>query len=214
MNFKTLLLSAVVLLSALSTSHAQDAKFISMFNGKNLDGWKSNEEKPGSFTVTEDGELKVSDGRAHLFYMGADGKASFTNFIFKAKVKNLPGSNSGLYFHTEYQETGWPSKGYEAQVNISHKDRKKTGGLYGVADVLDDAPARDNEWYDYSIKVDGKHIVVKINGKVTADYTEPEDVERPKNMEGRLLNSGTIGIQGHDPKSTVFFKDLMIKALP
>ena len=192
------------------TCHAEE--WTRMFNGKNLDGWKSNEETPNCFTVTEDGELKVSGGRAHLFY-GKDGNAEFDDFEFKARVKNTPGSNSGLYFHTRYQAKGWPEHGYEAQVNISHKDKRKTGGLYAVQDVLDNAPARDNEWYDYYIKVDGQRIVVKINGKVTADYTEPENVERPANMKGRLLSKGTIGIQGHDPKSTIYFKDLFIRTL-
>jgi len=188
----------------------------SMFNGKDLSSWKSNEEKPGCFTV-EDGALKVSDGRAHLFYVGADGKAKFTSFEFKAKVKHMPGSNSGIYIHTEYQEKGWPEKGYECQVNSTeHKDPKKTGGLYAVKDVLDKAPVADGEWFDYSIKVEGKHITISINGQVTTDWTEPEGWDPAtalKNMPGRKLSSGTMAIQGHDPKSVVYFKDLYIKPL-
>ena len=210
-NFRICL--ATLLLPAMLI--AQDADgWVSMFNGENLDGWKDNGDTPGCFTVTEDGELKVSGGRSHLFYVGADGEASFRNFEFKAKVKNEPGSNSGLYFHTAFQERGWPAKGYEAQVNLTHKDPKKTGGLYAVADVMNVAPAKDNEWYDYHIKVDGKRIVIKIDGEVTTDYTEPENVERPANMKGRVLDEGTFAIQAHDPKSTIYFKDLAVKPLP
>lgn len=193
--------------------------WISMFNGKDLSGWKSNEEaekKSGVFTV-KDGELVVNGGRAHLFYVGADGKASFRNFEFKAKVKTTPGSNSGIYLHTEYQDLNWPSKGYECQVNATHTDRKKTGGLYAVADVMDQAPNKDNEWCDYTIKVDGRRIVITIDGKVTTDWTQPEDWDPAKtlnNMPGRKLGEGTIAIQGHDPKSVIHFKDLYIKALP
>lgn len=190
--------------------------WVSMFNGQDLSGWKSNEETPGSFSV-ENGSIKVSNGRAHLFYAGPDGKASFTNFEFKAKVKHMPGSNSGLYIHTEYQDTGWPAKGYECQVNsTSHKDPKKTGGLYAVKDVLNTAPVGDDEWFDYGIKVEGKRITITINGKVTADFTEPADWDPAtalKNMPGRKLSSGTMAIQAHDPKSVAYYKDLYIRPL-
>ena len=190
--------------------------WVSMFNGKDLSGWKSNEEKAGAFSV-KDGELIVSGGRAHLFYTGEDGNAKFRNFEFKAKVKTAPGSNSGIYIHTVFEEKGWPSKGYECQVNATHTDRKKSGGLYAVADVMDQAPHKDEEWFAYSIKVDGRHIVISINGKVTTDWTQPEDWDPEKslkNMPGRKLGEGTIAIQGHDPKSVVHYKEMFIKALP
>lgn len=186
-----------------------------MFNGKDLTGWKANDEKPNVFKV-EDGVLKVDGGRAHLFY-GADGAASFKNFEFKAKVKTTAGANSGLYFHTAFEAKGWPSKGYECQVNATHTDKKKTGGLYAVQDVMDVAPNKDDVWFDYYIKVDGKRIIIQIDGKTTVDWTEPADWDPSKtlkNMNGRKLGSGTIAIQGHDPKSVTYYKDLMIRALP
>jgi Domain of Unknown Function (DUF1080) len=216
-------LLALVSLALAPSLKAEDG-WVTMFNGKDLSGWKSNEETPGVFTVTPEGTIKVDGGRAHLFYMGADGAAKFTNFEFKAKVMTTAakpdaecGSNSGIYFHTEYQEKGWPEKGFECQVNTSHKDIKKTGGLYAVKDVLNVAPSKDREWFDYGIKVEGKHVVITINGVVTSDWTQPDDwdpAKSLKNMPGRKLGSGTIALQGHDPKSTTFFKDLSIRALP
>jgi hypothetical protein len=215
----------ITLLAALSFSQSVPAEdgWISMFNGKDLAGWKSNAEtddknadKAAVFSV-QNGELVVNGGRAHLFYAGADGAAKFKNFEFKAKVKTTAGSNSGLYFHTAFEPTGWPSTGYECQVNATHTDRKKTGGLYAVQDVLDTAPNKDGEWCDYSIKVEGKHITIKINDKVTVDWTEPADWDPSKtlkNMNGRKLSEGTIAIQGHDPKSVTHYKDLFIKPLP
>lgn len=216
-------LPALILLLCLATPLRAGDGWISMFNGRDLTGWKSNvatedkpEEKAQVFTV-ENGELKVSGGRAHLFYVGASGDARFRNFEFKAKVKTTPGSNSGIYFHTEFQEKEWPRKGYECQVNATHTDRKKTGGLYAVADVLDQAPNKDNEWCDYFIRVEGRRILITIDGKVTTDWTQPEDWDPEKtlkNMGGRRLGEGTIAIQGHDPKSTIFYKDLFIRPLP
>lgn len=209
-----LLAAAAFIFAGCQTTETAPA-WTSMFNGKDLSGWKSNDEVPGTFTVVN-GELKVGGGRAHLFY-GANGDASFKNFEFKAKVKTTKGSNSGIYIHTTFEPKGWPSKGYECQVNTSHTDIKKTGGLYAVKDVLNNAPSKDDVWFDYYIKVDGKHIVIQIDGKTTVDYTEPADwdpAKSLKNMNGRKLSSGTIAIQGHDPKSITYYKDLFIRVLP
>lgn len=219
--------NVIAIIALASLAHAAKIKaedgWISLFNGKDLAGWKSNaatEEKPdeknNAFSV-EDGKLKISNGRAHIFYAGPDGNAKFKNFEFKAKVMTTPGSNSGIYLHTAFVEKGWPVNGYECQVNATHTDRKKTGGLYAVADVLDKAPNTDNVWCDYYIKVEGKHIIIKIDDKVTTDWTEPEDWDPKKTlkgMNGRKLGEGTIALQGHDPKSTVFYKDIFIKPLP
>ncbi|MGK7369672.1 MAG: 3-keto-disaccharide hydrolase, partial [Candidatus Halalkalibacterium sp. M3_1C_030] len=138
---------------------------------------------------------------------------NFTNFEFKADVKTTPGSNSGIYFHTEYQDSGWPSKGYEAQVNNSGSDPRKTGSLYAIKDV-NEAPAKDGEWFTMHIKVQGDHITIKVDGMKTVDYTEPDNAERPDGMAERLLSSGTFALQGHDPESIVYFKNIMVKPLP
>src|SRR5690606_21224998 len=140
------------------------------------------------------------------------GNHDFRNFEWRAEVMTTPGSNSGMYFHTEYQERGWPQKGYEVQVNNSHTDPKRTGGLYDVQDNYE-APARDNEWFTQHIIVNGRRIIVKVNDRVIVDYTEPENVERPANMKGRRLSSGTIALQGHDPKSVVYYRNIQIKLL-
>lgn len=182
-----------------------------MFNGKDLGGWRVN-ENPATFSV-KDGAIVANGPRSHLFYVGETGAARFTNFHWRADVLTRPGSNSGMYFHTEFQETGWPTKGYEAQINNSHDDWRKTGGLYAVVD-LREPPAKDDEWFTQEVIVEGKHIVLKVDGKVTVDYLEPEGAERPKDFAGRLLSSGTVALQGHDPGSTVMFRNLFIKPLP
>ncbi len=192
---------------------AESDQWIRMFDGQTLAGWKSNEETPGIFTV-ENGTLKVAGGRAHLFYVGPDGQASFTNFEFRCQVRTAPGANSGIYFHTEFQEKGWPAKGYECQVNNTHKDPRKTGGLYAVADVMNESPVRDNEWFDYRIRVEGRRIRIWINDQLTTDWTEPPDWTPPANMPGRRLSSGTIALQGHDPNSTIWYRNLEIRHLP
>jgi Domain of Unknown Function (DUF1080) len=184
---------------------AQD-DWIKMFNGEDLNGWRVN-ENPEAVRV-EENCIVVQGERAHVFYVGENGDASFKNFEFKCKVKTEPGANSGIYFHTVFLESGWPNKGYEAQVNNTQSDPKKTGGLYAVEDNFE-APVKDNEWFDYEITVKGKQIVIKIDGKTITDYTEPDDLDRPD----RCLASGTFALQAHDPGSKVWYKDLYVRSL-
>ena len=104
---------------------------------------------------------------------------NFKNFEFKADVMTTPGSNSGIYFHTIYQEKGWPAKGYEVQVNNSQSDWRRTGSLYAIQDVRE-VYVKDNEWYTEYFKVEGKRVTVKLNDKTVVDYTEPDNVKRDR----------------------------------
>jgi hypothetical protein len=185
--------------------------FYSLFDGKSLDGWKASENKDA--WAVEDGTIAAKSGRSHLFYDGPVHDHDFTNFELKADVMTKPGSNSGIYFHTEYQEKDWPFHGYEAQINNSHTDWKRTGGLYDVVDIRE-TPVKDDEWFAYDVLVDGKHIVLKINDKTTVDYTEPEGGPKVADKPGRYLSHGTVALQGHDPKSETHFKNIRIKLLP
>lgn len=188
-----------------------DDGWISLFDGKSLDGWKAS-DKPGTFSV-EDGAIKVAGPTSHLYYEGPVKDHNFKNFEFKALVMTRPGSNSGIYFHTEYQDKSFPDKGFEVQVNNSHSDWKRTGGLYDIKDTKE-VYVKDNEWFTEDILVQGKHVVVKLNDKVVTDWTQPDGFVPPENHPGRIISSGTFALQGHDPKSVIFFKDIMVKPLP
>lgn len=186
--------------------------WIELFNGKDLSGWKVS-ENPDTFKV-EDGKLIVKGPRAHMFYEGDVADANFKNFQWKCEIMTMPQANSGMYFHTKYQEEGWPQKGYEVQVNQTHGDPRKTGGLYAIKDVMDQSPVKDNEWYTQEVTVKDNRVVVKVNGEVTCDYTEPENHVPPADKSERKLSSGTIAIQGHDPGSEIHYRSIKIKPLP
>ena len=184
-----------------------------IFGGDSMKGWKASENKDS--WQLEDGNLVCKGPRSHLFYVGDD--KPFTNFEFEGEVKTQPGSNAGIYFHTKYQETGWPKFGYECQVNITHKDPKKTGSLYGVVNIDADklkGLVKDDEWYKTYIKVDGRHIVIKVNGETMVDYMEPEGKEAFSKDFERRLGAGTIALQAHDPDSVVAFRNLKIRRMP
>ena len=183
---------------------AAEDGWINLFNGKDLDGWTASENKDSC--KIDDGKIVLHGPRSHLFYTGKINGGNFTDFEIKLEIMTTPGSNSGIYFHTKYQEKGWPSKGYEAQVNNTHKDPKKTGGLYAVKDNFK-APVKDGEWFEYHILVKGKRIEIKINGKTITDYTEPDGLNRPN----RQLDKGTFALQAHDPKSKVLYRSIKVK---
>jgi hypothetical protein len=186
-------------------------KWISLFDGKSFTNWKVG-DNAGTFAI-ENGCIVVNGPVAHLFYDGPVNKHEFRNFHFKAEVKTMAGSNSGIYFHTAFQQGGWPSKGYEVQVNNSHTDWRRTGSLYAIQDVKEQL-VKDSVWYTEEIIVVGKKITIKVNGKTAVEYTEPDNVERPDGMKDRKLSSGTFALQGHDPKSKVYYRNVQVKILP
>jgi hypothetical protein len=176
--------------------------WISLFNGKDLTGWKLGDAKQSKIHV-EDGKIVAAGPRSHAFT-----DWQFKNFEFEAEVMTTPHSNSGIYFHSKYQAMGFPDTGYETQVNVSHGDRVKTGSLYNVVKLYE-TPAKDNEWWKQTIIVKGKNITVKINGKTVMDYVEPEGV-----TGGRRVSCGSFALQAHDPRSVTYYRNIRVKPLP
>ncbi len=202
------------------------AGFISLFDGKTLTGWKSNDEVKGVFSAVQlpaapldgaegstEGAIKIHGGRAHLFYDGPVMGAKFANFELMAQVFTQPNANSGIYFHTAFQTSGWPEKGYECQINNSfNKDPRRTGSLYAVRDYTT-VSFLDNKWMSYHIKVKDKHITITVDGVVTADYTEKAGDARADETQkaGRWIGEGTFALQAHDPGCEVLIKDIYVK---
>ena len=191
--------------------------WFSLFDGKTLDGWRAN-ETAGTFSV-RDGAIVAGGARSHLFYAGPVSKHDFKNFEFKADVKTEPGANSGIYFHTAYQESGWLEKGYEAQINNTHlgtgeyRELKRTGSLYAVRNVFA-SPVKDNTWFTMRIKVVGRQVEIWVDDFCLVDYTEPDNPVRNGEHAGAVLSRGTFALQGHDPDSTVYFRNVYVKPLP
>lgn len=206
-----------LILASCSTS-PRDSEWIELFNGRDLSGWKTNRAE-GSFTV-KDGVLvgHSLDLRSHLFYVGgASEPVAFKDFELVIVAKGDPDSNSGIFFHTDYElrhDLGHLANGYEVNLNTSPSVTRKTGSLYDVVD-LKEQPLDDTQWFETRIRVAGKRIQVWLDGEVVVDYLEPENPIRKPNRKGRLLNpnGGAIALQAHDPESVWFFKEIRIKEL-
>jgi hypothetical protein len=211
----------VVAMAALCAAPLASAgDWIPLQDGKTLQGWKT-AERPESWVV-EDGVFVSRGERSHLFYVGKVGKHDFRNFEFQAEVMTAPGSNSGIYVHTKWQGPGWPAAGYEIQVINSNPPAEKMGGyieykmtgsIYAVRNAWM-APAKDNEWFNYRIRVVGKTIQTFVNDKLICEYAEPATPYRPDDKKGRLLGSGTFALQAHDPGSIVKYRNMKVKILP
>lgn len=186
-----------------AAEEGKEEGFVTIFNGKDMTGWKV-AERPESFKI--EGDAIVANGeRAHCFYVGDD--KPFKNFELKVDVMTKPNSNGGIYFHTKWQDSGWPSAGFETQVNNTFKpDPRKTGSLYRVKDVMNDSPAQDDKWWTQHVIVKDQTVTIKIDGKTVTEWTETEDA--PKK-----LGEGTFCLQAHDPGSTVYYKNIRVKRL-
>ena len=196
-----LTIGLAVAVSVASAAEAENG-WESLFDGATFGKWKAS-ENTDSWQI-KDGCFVCQGPRSHLFYTGEPIK----NFELKIDVMTEPGSNSGIYFHTKYQKEGWPEYGYESQVNNSQGDPVRTGSLYNTVKLLKTA-AEDNKWWTQHIIVNGKQIVVKIDGKTVIDWTEPDD------REGKVkLSEGTFALQAHDPDSVVRYKNIRLKRLP
>jgi hypothetical protein len=196
--------------------------WISLFDGKSLSGWRAS-ENPGTWSV-RDGAIVTQGPRSHLFYVGEVASHNFKNFEFEADVMTTPGSNSGIYVHTQFQDVGFPAAGYELQVintnpplppnnPNAYVEHKMTGSIYAIRNTWR-APAPDGVWFRYRIRVSGKTIQTYINNELICEYTEPVNPFRPADKKGRVLGSGTFALQGHDPNSVVHYRALRVRLLP
>jgi len=201
---KFISLFAVTAALALSISAAEPEEgFVSLFDGKSLDGWKANITTPGAFSI-EDGAIKANGDCTHLFYEGKVNDAKFKDFEIRLDVMTRKNSNGGVFIHTKFQPAGWPS-GYEIQVNNTQNDPQKSGGLYNTVKNL--IPFEDDTWMKYAIIVKDGVVKVTVNDKELANY-------KPEAVDTKLLpDGGSFAIQAHDTGSTTFYKNIRIKVL-
>ncbi len=213
--------------------------FVSLFDGKTFDGWKPSDN--AELFQVRDGmivmECPATNHRpAHLFYDGPVQDHQFKNFDLRVDVLTYPGANSGIYFHTKYQQTGFPRFGIECQVDNSHSDWRRTGSLYGLLNLtwgpetppanskdkyiaLEKPPVTDNVWYTQEVVYQNGAVTVKLNGKTMLDYKVPDYDAENKLPTGRTwLPQGTFALQGHPPMpghiSKACFKNIRVKVLP
>ena len=195
-----------------------DEPWVDLFDGKSLDGWRPSENKDSWKVVG--GQLAADGPRSHLFYAGPVRGADFRNFELEVEAMARPLCNSGVFFHTAYQEKGFPQKGFEVQINNTaagegtYRERKKTGSLYAIRNTYKQFIS-DNEWFKMHVAVRGKNIQVRLSGMLVVDFTEATPPVIAEGSErGRFLDHGTFALQCHDPGSKAFFRSIRVRPLP
>ncbi len=218
---KKAFLAALVLVSFVAYASAQDKQltdqekeegWVSIFDGKTLDGWKGNEKEEGFYV--KDGCIVGKGGRNHLFFMEELG-----DFELKIDCKINKGGNSGLYFHAPWVEANWPVEGFELQINSSHSDPVKTGSLYNIIKIFK-APHGDDEWFTYYITVQKDTLTVRVNGEVLYTYVDPVERAAGGKPQGKITEAtkwisqkGHIALQQHDPGTVPQFKNIFLKKM-
>jgi hypothetical protein len=207
-----LVLSMAPAARAVQSPAAVEPGFTSLFNGKDFSGWKL--ANPAAFTI-QDGAIVANGTPGHAYYDGPVGNHSFRNFELKVDVMTKPNANGGIFIMTEFQETGWPSKGFEVQVNNSYaRDPIRTGSLYQIVNVTT-PPAKDDEWFTEHITVQGDMVMVQVGNTHTVHWVQPADWNGGgPNSPDRRIRNGTIALQAHDPGSTVHYRNIRIRMLP
>lgn len=201
-----------LLLPPAHTSSTAAGGWVELINGKDFTGWKVSTENKETWTLTPEGYFQAFGKRAHLFYEGEHLGSGFKNFEIEVQVRTFPEANSGVFFHSKYQESGWPG-GFEIQVNNTHhgegdfKELKRMGSLYGVRNVYRSF-AKDDEWIKMKARVESDRVQIWVNGIKTVDYIQPE------RKGGRRLSSGTFSLQGHDVKSKMQYRSFKVRRLP
>lgn len=184
--------------------------FVKLFDGKTLDGWKM--AGKGNFLIIEsENALLTYGGMGLLWYY----KKIFKDFILTLEWKVSNGSdNSGIFvrFPNPYNDPNIAIEyGYEIQIDdIGLPDGDpihKTGAIYNYKGSSPKTkylskPLVVGKWNTFVIYVIKQYYSVTLNGeKVVTNFVGNKSLE------------GFIGLQNHDDRSKVFFRNIMIKEL-
>jgi Domain of Unknown Function (DUF1080) len=202
--FTKLLFSALAcVLTVVSVASAQDEKWVSLFDGKSLEGWERVGNEKSVWEV-KDGALSGSGPASML----VNTTGPYKNFRYRAEIKISDGGNSGLYFRTT-RKPGF-TDGYEAQIDSTHKDPIRTGSLYGMCHVYDQLVKPDT-WFKYEIEVrddvwrnrELTRIKIKVNDKELYEFMDFD----------KTFKSGHFAFQHHDPESIVHIRKVEVLPL-
>ena len=183
-----------------------------LFNGRDLTGWKMT--GPGEFEV-ENGLLKTVGGMGLLYNVAGPVGDGRIRVVFKTSGER---DNSGIVIRMpEPPSDPWYGvhNGYEVQIDGSGDEWHCTGAIYSLSKVLKRAQKPMGEWNTLEIEQKGSRTRVFLNGQLVNDYREGQVVPDRKQwyepVRGPRPNAGYVGIQNHDARSTVYFREISIK---
>lgn len=198
-HFQTLMHRAVLWALKPETGDAGPDGWIELFNGRDLDGWTHC--GPGGFAI-EDGGLKSIDGMGLLWYHAK----KFRDFTLSIEWKvSREQDNSGIFVRfPDPPADEWEpvSTGYEIQICDTAGPKHSTGAVYSFQGPSKIVSHPAGEWNLMEITVIGQTYTIKVNGETVVD-----------GYEGNRGRDGYIGLQNHDPKAFVFYRNIRVKEL-
>ena len=208
--YKIVLVVGVVvsLLSYVTLVHAADDKGVPLFDGKTFNGWEGN---LSAFRIEDGaivgGSLKQKVERNEFLCTTKE----YGDFELRVTFKLLgEGVNAGIQFRTKRIPNHHEVFGYQADMGEGY-----WGALYDESrrKKILAAPEKEavakivklNDWNEYVIRAEGKHIQQWLNGTKTVDYTETDDT---------VAATGVIALQIHGgPPSEAWYKNIAIKEI-
>ena len=184
-----------------------------LFNGRDLTGWSWVDNE--GFRV-EDGMIRTQGTKGMLWYREKIGNAKL-RVVYKMST---PNGNSGIFIripHEPKTEREGVHYGIEVQIDDRDDDWHCTGVLYSMTKALARPSKPAGEWNTLDITLDGLRTIVHVNGVKVTDYDGVSPVpERTKSYEPERRprpESGYIGIQNHDERAVLYFKEISVAPL-
>ncbi len=208
-----MLTRAILILALLAAGCSpRDGGWRQLFNGQDLTGWKM--VGPGRFTV-ENGALKTDGGMGLLVYTGEKFGDTTLRVVYKTVSEH---GNSGVFIRLEEIPTDpWYAvhNGYEVQIDAAADDWHATGAIYSLSKAASRAQKPHGEWNTMDIVLRGPVTIVYLNGVKVNEFDPSQAVPERKlwfePVRGPRPDSGYIGLQNHDAKSVVYFREVSVK---
>ena len=186
--------------------------FVSVFNGKNFDGWAGPIE---NYEVTG-GAIVCKPGEGGNIYT----EQEYSDFVVRLEFKLPPAGNNGLAIR--YPGTGDAAYGAMCELQVLDSEHPKYaqldtrqyhGSAYGMAAAHRGYLRPTGQWNFQQVTVKGSTVKVELNGVtiLNADLSKVTEYMGNSPHPGKLLTKGHFGFAGHsDP---VQFRNVRIKQL-
>ncbi|NLN93672.1 MAG: DUF1080 domain-containing protein [Candidatus Hydrogenedens sp.] len=207
----TLFCACAAMSDAVEADPELEEGYVSLFNGKNLDGWIGDTKG----YIVKDGLMICKPG-GNVFT-----EKEYSDFSFRFEFKLTPGANNGVGIRAPLE--GNPSyTGMEIQIlDDRHPkyaelhDWQAHGSIYGIVSAKRDHLKPVGEWNEEEIIAKGRQITVILNGETIVD-ADLDEATKDGTLDGQdhpgvARSSGHLGFLGHG--DVLEFRNLRIKEL-
>lgn len=195
---KYLLISVLSCLFLFSACDNQSSGHL--FDGSSLNGW----EVKGQ-AILENNVLSIKGANSKVSLKNGD----YQDFELKAKLRTTNKGKGAIAFHSSKE-----NKGYKVAINNDTSDKvwwRMTGSLLSVRN-LTKSLAKDGEWFDLTIRVEGQEISVFVGDQIMVKYIEPKNPYRIAPHDNYLLSKGTFEILS-ESEGAIEVKDIYVEQL-